>query len=79
MQDFLQGRPSHPASNGTALKARTHGFVGMEPQRTASGDHHSDSHGGAQSTVELIREDGQIKRIIVQCPCGERIELECDY
>jgi hypothetical protein len=79
MQDFLQGRPSHPATNGAALKAHTHGFVGMEPQNTNSGVRHAESHGGAQSTVELIREDGQIKRIIVQCPCGERIELECDY
>jgi hypothetical protein len=29
--------------------------------------------------IEVIQENGKIRRIVVTCKCCERIELECDY
>jgi hypothetical protein len=45
------------------------------------------AHAGAAGTdcsqeapqVELVTEDGKIRRIIITCVCSRRIELECEY
>jgi hypothetical protein len=29
--------------------------------------------------IEVIQENGKIRRIVVTCKCCERIELECEY
>lgn len=36
-------------------------------------------HGGAQPTVELIREGDVVKAIDVTCSCGEKIRIWCSY
>lgn len=35
--------------------------------------------GRPPATVECIREGDRIARIIVNCSCGERVEIECLY
>ncbi len=35
------------------------------------------AEGGPQ--VEAVMSSGRVRRIIVTCTCGERVELECDY
>jgi hypothetical protein len=79
MQDFLHGRLSCSPQSGPGSDAAP-GFVGMESTHPA---------GAAPSTprptpangpdIQLVKENGQIRKIIVQCSCGERIELECAY
>ena len=29
--------------------------------------------------VQVISEDGSVKKIIIQCTCGKCLELECEY
>lgn len=33
----------------------------------------------AEAKVELVRMDGRITKVIVTCPCGERMALDCLY
>lgn len=37
------------------------------------------AHGGAEAKVETVVEEGVVKKIIVRCSCGERIEIDCQY
>ncbi len=32
-----------------------------------------------QTTVELIQENGVVKKIVIRCDCGREIVLECRY
>ena len=34
---------------------------------------------GALPTIELVREDDAVRRVIVNCTCGQSIQLACDY
>ena len=29
--------------------------------------------------IELVQEEGKVRRIVVTCTCCEKIELECEY
>ena len=29
--------------------------------------------------IELVEEEGKVRRIVVTCTCCEKIELECEY
>jgi hypothetical protein len=33
----------------------------------------------ATPTVELVRDGEKVVRIVVTCPCGQRMELDCLY
>ncbi len=35
--------------------------------------------GDNQPKIELVTENGVIRTLIVNCKCGERIELKCHY
>ena len=37
-----------------------------------------DGHSG-EPVVELVREGDVIQTIEITCPCGERINIRCDY
>jgi hypothetical protein len=85
MQDFLHGRLSCSPQSGTKTEGGP-GFVGMaQTVPGASSLSHAHSAGGARAAssqepdIQLIQENGQLKRIVVVCSCGERIELECAY
>lgn len=34
---------------------------------------------GALPTIELVREENVVRRVIVNCTCGQSIQLACDY
>ncbi len=34
---------------------------------------------GGVSHVECVRQGDKITRLVITCPCGERIELDCLY
>lgn len=34
---------------------------------------------GHTPQVELLCKDGQTKRILITCACGQHIELDCEY
>jgi hypothetical protein len=44
----------------------------------AGGAHHHEEHFGEPS-VELIKNNGRIEKVIVTCSCSKRIELDCSY
>lgn len=44
---------------------------------TTTGNSHRDHSDPPKIT--LHREDGRVTQIIVECGCGERIELACEY
>ncbi|MBI2516359.1 MAG: hypothetical protein HYV95_05530 [Opitutae bacterium] len=33
----------------------------------------------AEPNVEVVKQGDKVVRIVVTCPCGERIEVECLY
>ena len=37
------------------------------------------SGGSVHPTVQLLKDDGKITRILITCSCGECVELECNY
>ena len=84
MQDFLEGRLSCPPHTGPSPEADP-GFTGMDapqPPRAAPAPaphSHTRPVPGGTPDIQLVKEDGQIRKIIVLCSCGERIELECAY
>ncbi len=82
MQDFLHGRLSCSPNAGSTPETAP-GFVGMENSHPA-GNTASPAQAGRTTPagapdVQLVKENGQIRKIIVVCSCGERIELECAY
>lgn len=34
---------------------------------------------GCEITVEAVEEQGLVKKLMVQCSCGEMIEIDCRY
>ena len=45
---------------------------------TATGEPHA-AHPGSEPTVTLKRDGERVTQIIVQCSCGQVIELACEY
>jgi hypothetical protein len=33
----------------------------------------------SEATVETVEEEGVVRKIIVVCSCGERVEIHCGY
>jgi hypothetical protein len=84
MQDFLHGRLSCSPHSGPNPDTAP-GFVGMEnshpagnPASGAAAQAGRAAPSGAPD-IQLVKENGQVRKIIVLCSCGERIELECAY
>lgn len=74
-----------PLQPGSIPRAASPGFVpkvlppaGAEPAGAATpASHASGAHG--EPVVELRKEGDVIKGVVVKCPCGQVIELECVY
>jgi hypothetical protein len=74
-----------PLQPGSLPRGPSAGFVpkvlpppGSEPSATLhSAAHPAAAHG--QPVVELRKEGDLIKGIVVKCPCGQVIELDCLY
>ncbi len=81
MKSFLSDRPRVPGpSTPPPVPAP---LAGPAPSKTPTG-HPAAEHARAHSTrgpstVECVREGDRISRLIVTCPCGERIEIDCVY
>ena len=78
LQDFLSNRPDAPVRSGA--------FQPLVASRTAGlGRGNSEPAADAASSqleapeIELVRENGQVRRIVVTCTCCEKITIDCEY
>ncbi len=75
MKPFLQGKKSVALES---LKPPVHGGTASphleKLHGTASG-----ITAGAGTQVEVVREGDKVVRLIVNCACGERVEIDCLY
>jgi len=91
MKSFLEGRatvlkerseivrPAHAANY--ALPAFT------QPPKAKPPGHEIDDHPAhapqppihSAATVEAVEEEGVVRKIVVLCSCGDRIEIHCGY
>lgn len=90
LQDFLTGRTALDSDATTqALTASRPGQ--FQPFTTARGTDLTSLGGPGRlpsasaserldaPQVELIEEEGKVRRIVVTCTCCEKIEIECEY
>ena len=84
LQDFLANRPSIQSHATTNAPERGAGFqplfaahraglaaAGSEPERESE---HLEA-----PQIEVVREGGQVRRIVVTCTCCEKITIDCEY
>ncbi len=65
-----------PADADRAQRSKeARGVAGHLPH--AVGEGHETHH--AEPTVELIKNNGRIEKVIVTCSCSKKIELDCVY
>lgn len=89
LKDFLSQNPSQGAA---PRNAATPGASGFQPlfapgalspatpfARTREPLESEEAPARETPEIEIIQENGKIRRIVVTCKCCERIELECDY
>lgn len=73
MENFLSSRKKISADaapkDAQRIGEDNHGMTKVE---VAGGDQN-------QAKIELVTEGGTIQSIIINCKCGERIELKCHY
>lgn len=91
LQDFLAGRSDISAEIGATSGAATSEGSGFQSLLTAGATKLSGESGGRRLTggravetqeaplIELVQENGVVKRIVVVCTCCQRIELDCEY
>ena len=84
LQDFLSNRPAILSASGTEAPARTAAFQPLIASRTAglgAGNSEPDPEGRHLEApeIELVRENGQVRRIVVTCTCCEKITIDCEY
>jgi hypothetical protein len=90
LQDFLTGRTALDSTSTTpALAASRPGQ--FQPFSTTRGTDlaslgapgrlpsASESERREAPQVELVEEEGKVRRIVVTCTCCEKIEIECEY
>ena len=80
MKSFLQGkkslaieslRPPLTVLNNPTQKCESH-----RPDAAGSS---APGAGAASAHVEVVKEGDKVVRLIVNCVCGERVEIECQY
>jgi hypothetical protein len=91
MKSFLEGRatvlkerseivrPAHAANY--ALPAFTQPPKAKPPGHEIDDDpaHAPQSPIHSAATVEAVEEEGVVRKIVVLCSCGDRIEIHCGY
>ncbi len=77
MKPFLHGKKSLPTES---LRPPPQFASPMAPG-CKSPNHAAMSQAGGESSahVEVVKEGDKVVRLIVNCRCGERIEIECLY
>ena len=77
MKPFLHGKKNFPTES---LRPPPQLAASMGPG-CKSPNHTAVNHTGGESSahVEVVKEGDKVVRLIVNCRCGERIEIECLY
>jgi hypothetical protein len=77
MKSFLQGKKTLPLE---ALRPPAQFASANAPRCEAGRPGQSVATPGASSAqVEVVKEGDKVVRLIVNCVCGERVEIECLY
>jgi hypothetical protein len=89
LTDFFSKHTSQGATARNAAPPAAHGFQpllapgALTPTttlgRTREPLESEAAHARETPEIEVIQENGKIRRIVVTCKCCERIELECEY
>jgi hypothetical protein len=76
MKPFLSNRPRHDQPRAERDPAAGTGLMRLHEAHAAAGSHANPSAG---PSVECVKHDGKVVRLIITCSCGERIEVDCQY
>ena len=86
LQDFLANRPSIQSSATAIAPERGGDFQPLFAARPAGlagkgsePDPDLESARLDAPQIELVREGGQVRRIVVTCTCCEKITIDCEY
>lgn len=91
LQDFLSSRPSAAATRApqtSAAPSRALDFQPLFSARPAEAtlnivssriEAPSETEELEAPEIELVQDNGRIRRIIVTCTCCKTIEIECEY
>jgi hypothetical protein len=84
LQDFLSGRTATDATAAPGLPRGGGEFQPLTPSRigalTAAGCAEAAERPRLEEPqVEIVEDGGKVRRIVVTCTCGEKIEIECEY
>jgi hypothetical protein len=85
LQDFFTGRIATDSSAAPALSRGNAEFQPLTSSRisqlSAPGAASRPAEPARLETpqVEIIEENGKVRRIVVTCTCCEKIEIECEY
>ncbi len=87
LEDFLSNRPAIQSPNATESEPRSSTFqpffaarsAGLSGKRTAEFDAEPECPRLEAPEIELVRESGEVRRIIVTCKCCEKITIDCEY
>ena len=84
LQDFLANRPSIQSHATTNAPERGGGFQPLfatRPAGLAAKDSEADPESERLEApqIEIVREAGQVRRIVVTCTCCEKITIDCEY
>ena len=86
LQDFLSNRPSIQSAEGTNAPARSGAFQPLFAERAAGlatrpRELATDPDGKPNEApqIELVREDGEVRQIVVTCTCCEKITIDLEY
>lgn len=75
MKSFLQGKKTIDVS---PLRPPP-GFAAHAPRCEAKPPLSVTTPGASSAHVEVVKEGDKVVRLVVTCPCGERVEIECLY
>ena len=84
LQDFLSNRPAIQSPGAMNAPGRGTGFQPLFAARAAAlaaqdSEPDPESERLEAPQIELVREAGQVRRIVVTCTCCEKITIECEY
>ena len=84
LQDFLSNRPAIQSASGTEAPARIGTFQPLVASRvaglgTGNSEPDPESKHLEAPEIELVRENGLVRRIVVTCTCCEKITIDCEY
>jgi len=78
----MQNLPAQAAKSSEFEASESKGFRTYRQileKKILAGDAAGDASKRCKKKVEVIEEEGIVKRIRIRCSCGEITELDCDY